>query len=773
MLRYAVLLGRALSSRAVKVTLYLWILVWGLDRAIFWATEAAWFGSVGQGAWFGARFWAQFALFWTTLALALASATLAMRVAARPAPGAELRALPVAFERLEPLRRSASRLAWLALVVGAWGVARQMAGGWDVFLSARAAPISDPIWGLPLARLVLGCLWRWTLILLGALAFAGGLRALPLLAARQPVAPLRLWRALGALGALALLARSALYGVSWGEALWSDGTTGAELFIGLPLAVVGAALCWLAAFWCLKRPALRRLGIAVALALFAPHLLRVLLAPLALIVPTPASVEARNLAHTRAGWSLDNAPIISAKAPPLVGHWPIWNEEALLGLTRAEMPRRGQQIINWQRASVGPREAIVVGAPAGLENWGAPHEADAPNGIEWLAFDATQSVDGLAPARPDASLPLLSFYGLGGRALLGDSTAQAGVPFAFWGWKFAWAWRLRDPLLMLEGARAGRLLVFRGARESAERLAPFLVWDEAQLRTTADGPRWQLVGYAATPYYRGALAASDGVFAAQNAAAPAVVLQIDPRNGRADFFGPRGSSWSRTWAEVAGASLVEESLIPLPATPLLDEARAQMARQLGTPNVLAAPVWTWSQGSARKVSLAANWPAGVAGRLALLDNAARREWPAQEGAELQSGDAAVWPDARAPGGFWVGRPYYTRTKTAGATSAGQVARGAKLWRVALTAITDSPVAQGENTAAALVDFDLKNAPATPAPGALSPASAKSGSALALEALRAHDAAQKAAANSNWDEWDKLTARERKLLEQLAALKAKN
>ena len=359
-------------------------------------------------------------------------------------------------------------------------------------------------------------------------------------------------------------------------------------------------------------------------------------------------------------------------------------------------------------------------------------------------------MDGLAPARPDASLPLLSFYGLGGRALLGDSTAQAGVPFAFWGWKFAWAWRLRDPLLMLEGARAGRLLVFRGARESAERLAPFLVWDESAVAhhrrrpALATGRLCRHALLSRAPWRR-ATAFSRRKTPPRPPSFCKLIRATDAPISSARAV----SSWSRTWAEVAGASLVEESLIPLPATPLLDEARAQMARQLGTPNVLAAPVWTWSQGSARKVSLAANWPAGIAGRLALLDNAARREWPAQEGAELQSGDAAVWPDARAPGGFWVGRPYYTRTKTAGATSAGQVARGAKLWRVALTAITDSPVAQGENTAAALVDFDLKNAPATPAPGALSPASAKSGSALALEALRAHDAAQKAAANSNW------------------------
>ena len=138
------LLGRALSSRAVKVTLYLWILVWGLDRAIFWATEAAWFGSVGQGAWFGARFWAQFALFWTTLALALASATLAMRVAARPAAGRRTGAL--CRSRSNGSNRcGAARAGWRGWLWwwarGSWR-ARWRAGG---MCSYRRAPLQSAI----------------------------------------------------------------------------------------------------------------------------------------------------------------------------------------------------------------------------------------------------------------------------------------------------------------------------------------------------------------------------------------------------------------------------------------------------------------------------------------------------------------------------------------------------------------------------------------------------------------------------------------------------
>ncbi len=773
MLRYAVLLGRVLSSRAVKVLLYLWILAWGFDRAIFWATEAAWFHSVGQGAWFNARFGAQFGLFWGSLALALLSAALAMRVAARPVAGSELRPLPPALERLEPLRRVATRIAWPFLFVGAWSVARQVAGGWATWLLAGAGDLSDPIYGLPLARLLVNALWEWSLFLLGALAFAGVLRALPMLAAREPSPPLRLWRALGLVGALVLLTRGALYVLTMLENDRSNGITGAELFIGIPLANFSVMLCIVAALWCLKRPGFKKLSVAIALALFAPHLLRVVLAPLALVVPTPARFVAQNTAATRAAWGLDGAAPLAANAPPLASHWPIWNEEALLGLALGKYARNAQHVIDWKRATVGPREATLAGVPAALENWGSPHEADAENGIDWLAFDATQSVDGAAPVIADASLPLMSFYGLGGRALLGDNASDAGVPFGFWGWKFAWAWRLRDPLLMLEGARAPRLLVYRGARENAERLAPFLIWEEPQLRFTPGGPRWELVGYAATPYYRGALAASDGVFAGNSAATPLAYLQIEPRSGRAEFYGARGASWSAPFARIIEVSLAEKALMPLPATPLLEEARAAIARQLGLKNVLAEPVWTWRAGAGENVRYAPNLPMGIDQKLALLDSAARRELPREDEAQLQMGDALLWPDARAPGGFWVGRPYYATVSAPGATTRGVLARSAKLWRVGLTGLANSPLAHGENAADALTNFDLQNAPPiavtpapnqTPAPGQTPRPPSKND--LALQALQAHDAAQKALSASNWDEWATQSARERELLQKL-------
>ena len=768
MLRYAVLLGRVLSSRAVKVLLYLWILAWGFDRAIFWATEAAWFNSVGQGAWFGARFWTQFALFWGAFAFALVTAAWTMRIAARPVPGAELRTLTGVLENLEPLRRNATKLAWLALIVGAWILARTLAGGWDVVMIARAGDASDEIYALPLARLILNGLWEWSLFLLGALTFAGGLRALPILAQREPATPLRLWRALGALGALVLLTRAALYVLTASENVWSDGTTGAELFVGWPVAVVGVALCLAAAFWCLKRPGARKLGLAVAAALLGPHLLHIMLAPLSLIVPTPAAVQARNQINTIAAWNLD-APALAANAPPLAAHWPIWNEEALLGLSRGEVPRKAGQIIDWRRATIGAGEAIVAGVPAGIENLGSPHDADAPNGLQWLAYDVTRNVDGRAPTVPDAQLPLSSFYGLGGRALLGDAALDAGVPFEFWGWKFAWAWRLRDPLLMLEGARANRLLVFRGALESAERLAPFLTWDEAQLNMTANGPRWEMVGYAATPFYCGALAASEGAFAGQNAATPVAILRINPRDGRVEFAALPGARWGAPSSQILGVNAVGKSPMPNVEMPSLESARALIARRLGRKNALNEAAWTWTNGRAARVQYASDLPVGASERLAALDAAALGDFPAKENAKLQKGDALLWPDSRAPGGFWVGRAYYSTAATAGVASAGGIAHDDKLWRVGLTGLAPSPISNGDDASAALVAFALQNAPAPVAPtqnGA--PVDASALTLRALRALQAHDAAQKAAASSKWAEWAKQSKLERKLLEQVAA-----
>lgn len=742
----------------MRALIYLWILLWGLDRAIFWITEAAWFGSVGQGQWFNARFLAQFGLFWGTFFLALISAAGVMRVAARPLPEAQNVTLPRALEKLEPLRRGAARLAWLVLIVGAWSVARQIAGGWPLVLAALSGASSPfgVVWRLPLLQLAGAGIFKWLLIMLGAGAFAGVLRALPLLARREPQTPRKLWRILGVLGALTLLARGALDLVWATAATASDGTTGGELFLGWPLAVLGALLCVGAALQCLRRPGYKRLGVAVALAIVAPPLLRALLSPLALVLAAPKNVVASNVAATRAGWNLGDVPAIDRAAPPLAAHWPIWNEAALLGVARGEFGHYKGQVVDWRAAFTQNTIGVVVGVPAALENWGSRHEAEPETALNWLALDAAKNVGGTAPEIVDAPLPLRSYYGVEGTPLAGNAPVDAGVPFGNWGWKVAWVWRLRDPLLLLDGARASRLLVFRGARESAQRLAPFLVWDEPKLRPAPQGARWQVVGYAATPFFGGARAASQGEFAGFNAAAPAAIAQVDPQNGSVEFFAPpNGAKWSAGWAKVLDA---HTGTAPL-QTPLLSGAQAEMARASGARDVLGEPVWTWSAGRGQSVLRASNWPPNIETRLAALDASARRDWGNVEDKMLDSGEALLWPDTRAPGGFWVGRPYYSS-----AASGGGPLRQTQLWRVQLTAIAaSSPVVAGADARAALLEFALQTKPAKTSQ-ALAPGEAP----LALEALRAHDAAQKAASASNWGEWAKQSARERQLLEALAA-----
>ena len=749
MLRFALIFWRVLASRAVRVLIYLWILLWGADRAIFWITEAAWFGSVGQSQWFGARFLAQFGLFWGAFFLFLVSGAAAMRVAARPLPQTPDATLPRALERLEPLRRGAARLAWLILIVGAWSVARQIAGAWPLVLAALSGAPAEfgVVWQLQLAQLLGASGWEWLLVLLGASAFVGVLRALPLLARREPIAPVKLWRMLGVLGALALGVRGANYGINSAAALASHGAGGGEFWIGVPLAVVGALLCLVAAAWCLRRPGIKRLGVAVVLAVFLPRVAGALLSPLRLVLAPPPGVAARQIAATRAGWGLDAIPAIDRAAPPLSSHWPIWNEQALLGVARGKHGRFKGQVTDWRAAFHQGTLGLVVGVPAALENWGSRHEAESESALLWLALDAAKNVEGSAPEIAQSPLPLRSFYGLEGHPLAGNAPLTAGVPFGNWGWKVAWVWRLRDPLLLLDGARAGRLLVFRGARESVERLAPFLVWDEPRLRFAPAGAKWEVVGYATTAHFRGARAMNEGEFAGFNAAAPAVRAEVDPANGRVEFFAvaptanaptapaqtaraqiapapaqtapvpsvptadaptadapatsapatsapatsapatsaPATSAtsanvptpkWGAGWARVLGA----QSAIDAPGeTPLLARARAEMARQMGE-KVLGEPVWTWSGGRGQYLWRASNLPPGIEAHLAALDAEARRNWNVgREGVTLELGDALLWPDAKAPGGFWVGRPYYSS-----AAVGGGALRQTRLWRVGLT-----------------------------------------------------------------------------------------
>jgi hypothetical protein len=164
-----------------------------------------------------------------------------MRAAAHPLErGAVAPPLSGPLESLDAWRARAPRNAWLVLLICAFFGARAMANLWPQWLAWRAS--SDSIHALSFVDEWLRVAWPCALVLLGATAFAGILRALPFLAQRRPQQPSRLWRALAILGALVLLLRGAGYVMRAWDALWRDGTSAGEIFLGLPLGLTGVGI---------------------------------------------------------------------------------------------------------------------------------------------------------------------------------------------------------------------------------------------------------------------------------------------------------------------------------------------------------------------------------------------------------------------------------------------------------------------------------------------------------------------------------------------------
>ena len=768
------MLLRALSwvSRARFLRALFWLALWFwlVDRAVSFATDAAWFDSIGQSAWWEQRLGAQLLLgiaFWLTF---IFSSIGAMRAAAHPLEhGLTAPPLSGALENLESLRARAPRMAWLGLLLSAFVGARGAASAWPQWLAWRET--FDPIWALPLAQTLLGALWFGALALFIATAFAGLLRALPFLAKRAPQSPVRLWRALSVLGALVLVLRGAGYVLNAWDALWRDGTSGSEQFVGLPLGIAGAALCIWAAIVVLKRVRLRPILVALSAAFLLPPILLSVLSPFGALLPS----STKNDDATRAAWNLEDAPRLESRDVPLERAWPLWNESTLVGAARARLEPRGRRFIDWRSSSLDGTDAIVTGVPASLDGFGSRRIAENANALEFLPLDATSNRAGLPVERSNAPLPLRSFYGIEGPALLGENGDDAGVPFRSWGWKLAWAWRLRDPILLFDGARSPRLLVFRGARETAEKLAP-LGWSEPQLHgvASAQGARWRLIGYDSSAVFHGARAATSGSFAGKNAAARVVALDINPRNGSVEWvnlastassakalsstkpFAAR-SAWSRFFNNGSPAVSIESNQE-------FDwvQAQREIAALLGEP-VLPETVISVVNGQTQFVGrvnpndqfVAANLQA----RLSVLDEIGMANLGTGEGETLEMGRAVVWPDARAPGGYWLGRTYFVLTEVPAR------GLGARLKRVALTGMASSTVGIGTTALAAKLDFQLKTRP---------PESTKTvaGESLELQALRVHQAVQDAARRGDWTKFAQESRRQKQLLEQLAARAAR-
>ncbi len=477
-------LGRALrwifATRALRPFAVLGLALWLLDGAIRVATDAAWFGSVGMGGLWRAEFvwkWGVASLF---ALVCLALSIPVMRAVARPvASEVEEPPLPRALLRFALMRARATRWGWAALLVAALWEAHLLGEGWSR-LAWALAPLPRRagdfwlVWAPALEALLAGA-WGFGLVLGAVALLAGTLRALPFLAARPAASPVHWLRAQTVVGA-ALCTLRAL-GFAFEAARAQHAGAGGDVARMGVLFIGGAgALGCLALAVQLWRPRLRALAGTVAVVVLAA-LLGDAFAP---------SVRGDEALPPMSKFALaDGAP----------NGAPLLDERLTLRAARARLGRDDAgHLVEWQTVGVGAARADghtqlnVVGVPVVTDAWAGHGTADEGT-LAWSSLDFPRS----APSRGGQPVGPL-FYGLSGRPLLAE---RLGAPFQSRVWKMAWAWRLRDPLLPFEGARAKTLLVWRGAREAGQTIAPFWVWDEAVPRRDArtGSAFWECVAY--------------------------------------------------------------------------------------------------------------------------------------------------------------------------------------------------------------------------------------------------------------------------------------
>ena len=141
---------------------------------------------------------------------------------------------------------------------------------------------------------------------------------------------------------------------------------------------------------------------------------------------------------------------------------------------------------------------------------------------------------------------------------------------------------------------------------------------------TEAGPRWEMVGYAATPYFRGALAAREGEFAGHNSAVAVGggarqsarrTRRVVGRNGENELGGAVGASFGR---EVGGPNRRRNADVG-------NGARARSATVGRAPMCPPNRCGRGGRVAGNLCDIAPNLPAGIGERLAALDGAARRE----------------------------------------------------------------------------------------------------------------------------------------------------
>ncbi|BCM91156.1 hypothetical protein IAD21_03020 [Abditibacteriota bacterium] len=558
-------LGWLLRTRVLRPVLAFTVFVWVLDVLVTTATDAAWFSSVGMEAlWREELSWSMGVGVIFVIVGLLVGVPL-MRAVARPVADAiEEPALPRALARWQTLRARATRLGWLCIAGMAIFLGRGLSLRWSEFaLASTASGVKGGIadfWMMraPAIQSSLAAAWAFALAL-GVVALgAGALRALPFLAALPSVVPMRWLRALWGVGAALCVLRALGFAF---EAMrhWQIANDSAAARVGFVLfngfGAVGCAIILAR----LRRPR-PTLVLVVAAVIVLPALGGDVLAPFvgrsSLIPPAPDSLE------------------MASRTPD---DWPQWDEATLIRAARLHAGTDNKNLIEWQRAGIslgrdgrGSR-ADIAGTPVLTDEWAGHGLTDREGGIMWKSLDLpeTRSVRQEPPLGP-------SWYGLTARPLLSMDARDVGVPFQSWFWKLAWAWRLRDPLLLVEGARSERLLVVRGAREVGQKLAPFWSWDDVVPRRDPQtgGAYFECVAYCSSPRLPRRAPFENGIFAGQNMVSPVAVLRLDARSGAIQLAPFANSNSQLSHWKAALPSLFGSAASAFAPTPALEVALA-------------------------------------------------------------------------------------------------------------------------------------------------------------------------------------------------------
>jgi hypothetical protein len=796
-----------LRSRAVRVFLWLLVGLWLFDRLVYFATETQWFASLGlQSVWWArcraqSELFAGFALVCLALSRFFLGAVAQIKVPHAPALKGKL-------VRFEALRGGVSRLAWTLAIGFALVGAQRLVRLWPDWLMWRSSAPADfrylglpvALWThwLPITAPLLNALWWFSWLLLALVVVTGVLRALPALAARQPAPPLVLIRTLWKMAAWLLLLRASIHAVRVLDLARGRALQTGDVYISAPLFVLGTVACLLLAVVALRRAnsviwrANSSLAVSMLAAFWLPGFLNWFSAPERSLLPETGWLKSQRMRATRAAWHLD-FPSPAGNTRPVLPEqaWPLWDEKMLLQALRAP-GFRGRRVVTWQSVTLGYEagkwRALAAAQSAGATTWTARRDADEDTELALERLDFSAQNGGIVRT------PLAgqrAFFGFEGRTLF--SNENFGVPIASITSKWLWAWRLRDMFVPLDGANSSHLLVFLGARERAEKIAPFwTVSGEPQLITNGTAPFWMLDICEVTANFPGSQSVNSGPLAGSNAASDKLKMLVDARTGAVQFYsrdqmgrtaltaivksvGKMPVALRRHWraapellrAQLAvfnkmrGGEIGAEKSQTIGPQFGFDARYGPLSRAISIRKrvfeTLEVPLGAASQPILRRANADFN------GRLADIDAILRKSPP--ESRVIVPGEPFVWPDGLAPGGYWIGRAFFSLPREV--SRAGGEGQGAELWRVAITgAASGARVSLGTSLRSAHLDvLGQKD----------SLASAKSGKSLplALEALRAHKALLNAIKRGDWKGIGRESERGRVLLEQLAARSSLN